>query len=254
MAKQGNPLLRKTAPVEPEIIDDGADIIPFNETFPGVPPMSVREKKRLTELETVVTTNFKAFYEVGSALREISNSLLYRETHTTFADYVKDLWDMARCRAYQMIDAADIVDRLIPFSPEIEMSTNGRQNGDAQNFGQTKLVPQNERQARALAKYPEEKQIEIWRQALKTADGRITAAHIKKTARQIHGKIVKDKIQKTRKKTTSPAVQMSDRFRAAFNELLDAINEERMADWQNTDRDEVLRHLQGLAQAIAAPL
>jgi hypothetical protein len=69
MAKQGNPLLRKTAPVEPEILDDGADIIPFNETFPGVPPMSVREKKRLAELETVVTKNFKAFYEVGSALQ-----------------------------------------------------------------------------------------------------------------------------------------------------------------------------------------
>ena len=47
---------------------------------------------------------------------------------------------------------------------------------------------------------------------------------------------------------------MSDRFRAAFNDLLDAINEERLNDWQNTDRDEVLRHLQGLVQAVAAPL
>jgi len=254
MAKHGNPLLRKTAPVEPEIVDDDADIIPFNETFPGVPPMSVREKKRLAELEDVVTANFKAFYEVGCALREIHASMLYRETHRTFADYVKQLWDLARSRAYQMIEAADVVDRLIPYVQEIESSPNGRQNENVQNFGQNKALPQNDAQARALAKYPEDKQIEIWRQAVETADGRITAAHIKKTARQIHGKIVKDKIQKTRKKTEGPAVKMSDRFRAAFNEMLDAINEERLADWQNTDRDEVLRHLQGLVQAVAAPL
>ena len=238
--------MRRTAPVQPEIIDDGADIIPFNESFPGVPPMSVREKKRLADLEAVVTTNFKAFYEVGCALREIKESMLYRETHTTFADYAKDLWDIARRTAYQYIEAADIVDRLIPFAEDLKNVRTCAQN--------INLVPQNEAQARALSKYPEEKQIEIWRKAVETAEGRITAAHIKKTAREIHGKIVKDKIQKTREKTSVPAVKMSDRFRAAFNDLLDAINEERLNDWQNTDRDEVLRHLQGLVQAVAAPL
>ena len=249
MAKRGNPLLKKTTStklVEPEVLENGADIIPFNESFPGVPPMSVREKKRLTELEEVVTTNFKAFYEVGCALREICDSLLYRETHTNFADYVKDLWDLQRAYAYRLISSADVVDRLIPYAPELKSVANWRQNEDP--------LPKNEAQARALAKYPEEKQIEIWRKAVETAEGRITAAHIKKTAREIHGKIVKDKIQKTRQKTSGPAVKMSDRFRSAFNELLDAINEERMNDWKNTDRDEVLRHLEGLVQAVAAPL
>ena len=196
MSKRGNPLLRRTAPVQPEIIDDGADIIPFNESFPGVPPMSVREKKRLVELETVVTTNFKAFYEVGCALREIHESMLYRETHRTFADYAKDLWDMARRSAYRYIEAADIVDRLIPYSENLKNVSHGTQNVNP--------LPENERQARELSKYPEEKQIEIWRKAVETAEGRITAAHIKKTARQIHGKIVKDKIQKTREKASAP--------------------------------------------------
>ena len=232
-------------PVEPEVLDDGADIIPFNESFPGVPPMSVRDKKRLAELEKVVTANFKAFYEVGCALREIHDSMLYRETHRTFADYAKDLWDMARRSAYRYIEAADIVDRLLPYTDDLENVSHGTQN---------KPLPQNERQARALAKYPIEKQIEIWRKAVETAEGRITAAHIKKTARDIHGKIVKEKIQKTRKESSGPAVKMSDRFRAAFNKLLDAINEERLNDWKNTDRDEVLRYLEGLVQAVAAPL
>ena len=71
MARRGNPLFRTTAPAV-DVTDPSADdIVPLNESFPGMPPMSVREKKRLAELEGVVTANFKAFYEVGCALREI---------------------------------------------------------------------------------------------------------------------------------------------------------------------------------------
>ena len=77
-------------------------------------------------------------------------------------------------------------------NPESDLSPIGRQNENGRNCAHETL-PQNERQARALANYPEEKQIEIWRKAVETAEGRISAAHIKKTARQIHGKIVKDK-------------------------------------------------------------
>ncbi|BBO74695.1 hypothetical protein DSCW_21120 [Desulfosarcina widdelii] len=245
MSKRGNPLFKQTSPVEPEIVDDlDADIIPLNETFPGEEkPLSVREKKRLTELEDVVTRNFKAFYEVGCALREINDTMLYRETHTTFADYSKDLFDLARARAYQMIEAADVVDRLLSYSPEIK---------NVQNFGQNPPLPQNDAQARALAKYPEEKQIEIWRQAVETADGRITASHIKRTARAIHGEKVKKTTQ--RAKREAPGIMMSDTFRKAFDAMMDAINEERSHDWQNTDREEVLRHLRGLVEAVSAPL
>ncbi|WP_419657732.1 hypothetical protein Dvar_68540 [Desulfosarcina variabilis str. Montpellier] len=258
MSKRTNPLIRRTTPqpaLEPEIVDDegGADIIPMNETFPGMPPMSVREKKRLAELEDVVTRNFKAFYEVGSALREISESLLYRETHSNFADYVKDLWDMARARAYQMIDAANIVDRLLPL--EEELSTNCRRNEVVYHGGQSKMVlPQNERQARALAKYPEDKQIQIWREAVETADGRITAAHIKQTARRIHGEIVKNTIKKAKTETSSPAVKMSNAFRQAFNAMMDAINDERLKDWKETDPNEAARFVHALLQAIQHPL
>ena len=267
MAKQGNPLFKTTMPVDTEVIEVDADIIPLNETFPGEKPMSVREKKRLAELEEIVTTNFKAFYEVGCALREIHQSLLYRESHTNFADYAKDLWDLARSRAYQLIDAADVVDRLIALSSNL--STNGGQMENVHICGHSSTkevgnvshgkqdgnsLPQNESQARALAKYPANKQIEIWRQAVETADGRITAAHIKRTARQMHGKGVEETIKKARKKASSPSVKMTNRMRAAFDELFDAVNEERLADWKHTDPNELLRYLQGLMQAIAEPL
>ena len=250
MSKRTNPLIRRTTPqpaVEPEIVDGegGADIIPMNETFPSMPPMSVREKKRLTELEDIVTRNFKAFYEVGCALREISESMLYRETHRTFADYVKDLWDLARSRAYQFIEAADVVDRIVQFSPDL---------GDVQNFGQNKFLPQNDSQARVLAKYPQNKQIQIWREAVETADGRITAAHIKQTARRIHGEIVKKTIRKAKTETNNPAVKMSNAFRQAFNAMMDAINDERLKDWKETDPNEAARFVHALLQAIQHPL
>ena len=246
MSKLNNPMFRKTKTVD--VVDDasGIDIEPFNETFPlDGPPLSVREKKRLAELEDVVTRNFKAFYDVGCALREIQQSMLYRETHHTFSDYAKDLWDMARRTAYQYIEAVDVVDRLIPLSSELK---------NVRNCAQDDVIPQNEAQARALVRYPEDKQIEIWREAVKTADGRITAAHIKKTAIQLHGKVVKERIGKAKQNPKQPAIKMSDGFRAAFNALLDAINEEREAEWKNTSREEVLRHLEGLVQAIGAPL
>ena len=251
MSKRNNPLLRRTAPatvdgnaaVNPEVLSDD-DHGPLAETFPGAKPLSVNERNRLSELEGIITQNFKAFYNVGCALREIQANQLYRETHTTFADYAKDLWDMARARAYQMIEAADIVDRLIPFTEHL--STTGRQN--------EKPIPQNERQARALAKYDEGTQIEIWQRAVETADGRITAAHIKKTARQLHGEKVEKTIRKARERTASPDLKISDGFRTAFNAMMDAINAERMTDWQNTDKDEAERHIKALWQAIAAPL
>jgi hypothetical protein len=246
MAKRGNPLFKATSP-EVEVIDPDTDgIVPLNESFPGMPPMSVREKKRLAELEEVVTTNFKAFYEVGCALREIQQSMLYRETHKTFADYAQDLWDLQRRRAYQLVDAANVVDRIVISTEKVENVNNCTQNAVS--------LPQNEAQARALSKYPEEKQIEIWRQAVETADGRITAAHIKRTARQMHGKVVKENIKKARKRASQPSAKMSDRMRAAFDELFDAVNEERLADWKNTDPNELLRYLRGLMEAIAHPL
>lgn len=246
MARQNNPLFKKTAAVDVVGDMDSADLVPLNETFPGSRPMSVREKKRLAELEKIVTTNFKAFYAVGCALREIRESKFYRETHKTFSDYTRDLWDLARSHSYRLIDSADVVDRLIPFKTELKNVPNWGQNEDP--------IPQNEAQARALAKYPEDKQIEIWRQAVETSDGRITAAHIKRTARQMHGKVVKEATKKARKRASQPSVKMSDRMRAAFNELFDAVNEERLTDWKHTDPNELLRYLQGLMQAIEAPL
>ncbi len=227
------------------VIDGGEEIVPLSETMPG-DGLSVRESKRLKELEEVVTRNFKAFYEVGCALREIQESRLYRATHTTFADYAQDLWDMARRTAYQYIEAAEIVDRLIPFEDELKNVRHGAH--------QESCLPKNERQARALAKYPTDEQPRIWMEAVETADGRITAAHIRRTARDMHGERVKKTIKKARERSAEPAVKMSPEFKAALDAFFSAIETERLKDWKETDPREAARFIEALLQAIRHPL
>jgi hypothetical protein len=249
MSKRSNPMFKKTAPFEPEILPQEPE--PFDETFPGglsvSPPLSKRERSRLEELEVVVTRNFKAFYEVGCALREICNSKLYRETHDRFDEYVKDLWDLARRRAYQYIEAADVMDNIKKAIPQLQENV--------QNFSQTDaLLPINDSQARALAKYPEQKQIEIWQKAISTAkDGKITASHVRATADAMSRQKVKRKTSTTRRDITRTP-RVSDDFRAAFQAFLDQINVERASGWKNTDASEIARHLRGLLQAVEAPL
>lgn len=248
MPKTNNPLFRTTNPVEPEVLDDlvddtiRADLLVM--PFPGDKPLTRKEEKRLAELEGVVHTALsEAIIEAWYALREIQRSRLHRQTHTTFEDYVKERWDMARQTAYQYIAAADVIDNVRNCG-QIENVNNCRQNP----------IPQNEAQARVLTKYSPEKQVEIWAAAVESApEGRITANHIRQTARRLYSEKIKEKIKKV-KKVSARAPRISEDFRAAFNAFLDQINAERDADWAHTSPDEVARHLRGLLAAVEAEL
>lgn len=250
------------------------------ETFPGDTPVSVREQKRLDELEGIVYRNFGAFYEVGCALREIAMDRLYRGTHRNFAEYVKDIWDLAGRRAYQLIDAADVIDNIASASGistsdpsaitgifingqehtfESEASTNcGQNESDSELCTNCSHVeaqfPRNEAQARALVVYPPEKQIEIWQNAVASADGRISAAHIRATARRLHGEKIKKETQKAREKgVQNKDERMSPEFRAAFDGMLKAIETELNKGWKDTDPKVAARFLNALIQALNTP-
>lgn len=266
MAKRTLSLLRKTTR-EPEIVEEepeqiqeqtSGSYIPveydaFDDAPPDfVKPLSTTEAKRLTELEGLITRNFKAFYDVGCALREIQQRMLYRNTHERFDDYCKDLWDMARAYAYRLIGAADIVDNLIDFN-SLEDTTTGTKTRVAHGR-HTQPIPQNERQTRALSKFDPDQQRTVWTEAVNTApDGKITASHIKKTARRLHLEKVKDTVVKA-KRQANQAPKISEDFRKAFNEFLDAVNIERANEYKHTDRSEVIRHVRIVLEALEAEL
>lgn len=119
------------------------------------------EQATLKQHEQIIERGIKVFFEVGDALMVIRDNRLYRATHATFEAYCQERWNISRPRAYQLMEAARIIENL---------STNGRQ-----------ALPTNERQARALkAVLPEYRSL-VWEVAVATSDGNPTAVHIKST-------------------------------------------------------------------------
>lgn len=66
------------------------------------------DRERFTELEGIIERGLATFVEVGSALLEIRDGRLYRETHGTFEDYCAERWNLKRQRAYELIEAASV--------------------------------------------------------------------------------------------------------------------------------------------------
>ena len=59
------------------------------------------EKTKLAECEKVIERGRIIFQEVGSALLEIRDSRLYRESHKTFEDYCQEKWSMSKTHALE---------------------------------------------------------------------------------------------------------------------------------------------------------
>ncbi|MEI8376803.1 MAG: hypothetical protein WCJ35_28645 [Planctomycetota bacterium] len=108
--------------------------------------LSTVESKDLRSLEQVIERVQKSFLEAGKALLAIKAQKLYRQDYKTFAEYCTDRWGFAKSRAYQMIDAAKVMENV-------------------QHVGQI-APPANARQACELAKLPADQQANAWADAV----------------------------------------------------------------------------------------
>lgn len=97
--------------------------------------LTAPERSDLRRLEAVVEKGIQTFVDVGKALKQIRDDKLYRENWHTFEAYCEDRFDFKRNYANKLIVSADLTEL-------------------AKDLGTT--VPKNERQARELAKVPEE--------------------------------------------------------------------------------------------------
>ncbi|MFH1984153.1 MAG: hypothetical protein ABIL58_20120 [Pseudomonadota bacterium] len=209
-------------------------------------PLSARERDRKAQLEGLIIGNFKAFYEVGCALREIRDEKLYRETHKRFDDYSKDLFDVARRRAYQLIDAADTVENVHNCAQkDFEITHHG---------GQIEWAPMNEAQARALVGLKPEEQARAWQEAVRTAkNGKITAAHVKRTRGRLYQNEISHAVARAtqqRNLPVDPETTMSAEFEAAFDAFLLQVEKAMHDKWHSTSKVNVVRHLSALLGAI----
>jgi hypothetical protein len=88
--------------------------------------VAVPAESRLSELEAVIERGIDTFVEVGTALREIRDAGLYRHQYNSFEDYCRERWGMSRPRAYQYIQAAEIVAAL-PVSTTVDNEAQARE-------------------------------------------------------------------------------------------------------------------------------
>ena len=93
-------------------------------TLETVIQMTVPERSRFAELEEVVETNIRGFQVLGTALTEIRDSKLYRESAPNFEEYVKGRWGIAKSHAYRMIGAAEIALNVDPDGDHPELKEN----------------------------------------------------------------------------------------------------------------------------------
>ncbi|MEU9670353.1 hypothetical protein AB0E25_33230 [Streptomyces bobili] len=125
--------------------------------------LTASESNALSHNEAVIERGIKTFYEVGVALADIRDRKLYRASHRTFEEYCQGRWQMTGSRAYQMIDAANVVSTIV----ETEVQP-----------------PANEGQARELGRVPEPERAEVWAETVERTDGKPTAAAVRETYEQ----------------------------------------------------------------------
>ncbi len=140
------------------------------------------EQAVLEKCEQTIAMGVGTFVLVGSALAQIKDQKLYRQKYHTFADYCRDRWGFGKSHAHRLIDAAEVVKKLCP-------------------IGDTASALQNEAQARALIKVPEQKRAQVLSLAKQRAgSSSITAKLIESCGIEVLGQ------NQTRKSTRSPAV------------------------------------------------
>ena len=159
------------------------------------------EERDLLHLERKVE---RAFYEAGKALKEIRDRRLYRNTHQTFETYVKERFSMKQSRSYQLMDAAIVVDNLLPKVPQfvevsdpsiqkvppmVEVNDNLNKvpqsvevSDDSNKVPQfVEVLPTNEAQCRPLTKLEPDQQREAWAKAVEQAGGKVPSGRIVKS-------------------------------------------------------------------------
>jgi hypothetical protein len=137
----------------------------------------VTEESDFRRCEEVIEKGMSTFVEVGQALARIREGKLYRDTHGTFAAYVKERWGHTRRWAELTIQSATASQRV----------------NDANNCSHS--APANEAQARELAKAPPEKQADIWAEVVEEHGEEVTAAKVAEAVARSAGPELVDDVE-----------------------------------------------------------
>ncbi|MEI6395892.1 MAG: hypothetical protein WCT12_32910 [Verrucomicrobiota bacterium] len=165
-----------------------------------VPPLSIEEKKRLATLEKVIESKLGDFFKFGSAIMEIKNKMLYRDTHPNFHTYCQERWGIGRSYANKLIGSAKRL-KLLP-------------------KGVTK--PTSEFQMRPFLKLKPEEFPKKWPAIVKTAvDGKVTFTTVEESL---------GLKKKNRKKRTTKGSDDKKKVQDLLTSIRESLNENKVAE------------------------
>ena len=119
--------------------------------------LNIDESHELERCEIVIKQGLQTFIEVGQALMTIKEKRLYRIGYKTFEDYCVEKWSISRPRAFQLIEAANVISGLSTI---------------------VDILPKTESQVRPLTSLEPEIQKQVWSEVVKTHGDNITAAKV----------------------------------------------------------------------------
>ena len=143
--------------------------------------LSFAERSRLQECERIITIGLRAFVEVGNALIEIRRNRLYRGRYPTFESYCRDKWNIKRQRAYELMDAAEIVTSLSEALPEY-----------------TDKLPKKEAHAAQLLRIPPDERPQVWKKVVEDCP----------KSKDITAKRISDTIHRKFERTTADVIPL----------------------------------------------
>ena len=203
-------------------------------------PLSSREEKLLVQLEADIEQNLRGFKKVGYALTVIRDQQLYRIDYDTFEEYCREVWDLGRPRAYQLMDGYAVIENLSTIV-------------DKPHPTSFDILPATESQTRPLASLSPDQQIAVWQMVVDIAretGGKITAALVQQCINTIHHKKVTESIDKARKTGERPEKVLPGEIQEAFQSLLSLVQREADSNWRQVGKRELAEVLREILQAI----
>jgi len=210
-------------------------------------PLSEREKKVFTELESEIEQNLRGFKRVGYALSVIRDQRLYRIDYDTFEEYCREAWDLGRPQAYRLIDSYNVVENLSPIGDKMSPM------GDKDEVIVFEILPENEAQARPLASLSQDQQIAVWQMVIdiaKETGCKITAELVQRCVSSYQNKKLSDLIKKTRKYGERSAKVIPEEVQVVFHSLLTLVQRNYDSQWQEVGKKEFAAALREILQAI----
>lgn len=187
--------------------------------------MSNSQAEQLANLESVIEINQIDFYALGQALKAIRDERLYRQQYfNSFDLYVKERWDMNRAQAYRLIAASQVIDNLSPLGDKL---------------------PENEAQARELAKLNVDKQARVWQDFLNS--------DLTPGARNLRQFIANQSSSSSQSQQIhNDVTQITNEYYSAVMALLEQIKVAQNKQWQLTTKAAALHWNQVMRDRILA--